>query len=164
MKKIILDLTKPKQEVLITEDSEIYGVFMGHGQEKLTTEITIRHKKPNLKSLTMIKAVVFDKSVFDITGNLVIDKGAKFTDAYLKLEALIMSRDAMARVVPSLEITENDVKGGHGATVGQVDQEQLFYLQSRGLSTDQAENELVKGFLGEITTKIAASKVAPILL
>jgi len=154
MKKIVLDLTKPKQEILITEDSEIYGVFMGHGQEKLTTEITIRHKKPNLKSLTIVKAVVFDKSVFDITGNLVIDKGAKFTDAYLKLEALMMSNESMARVVPSLEITENDVKGGHGATVGQVDQEQLFYLQSRGLSKSEAEELLVEGFLADIIAKI----------
>lgn len=154
MKKIVLDLTKPKQEILITEDSEIYGVFMGHGQEKLTTEITIRHKKPNLKSLTVVKAVVFDKSVFDITGNLVIDKGAKFTDAYLKLEALMMSNESMARVIPSLEITENDVEGGHGATVGQVDQEQLFYLQSRGLSKPEAEELLVEGFLADIIAKI----------
>lgn len=154
MKKIIINLNKDNQEILITEDTELYGVFVGHNQDKLATTITIRHKKPNLKSLTIIKAVVFDKSVFDITGNLIIDKGAKFTDAYLKLDALIMSREAMARVIPSLEITENDVKGGHGATVGQVNQDQLFYLRSRGLNLKSAENLLVEGFLSDIMSKI----------
>lgn len=154
MHKIILNLEKPNQEILITEDSEIYGVFIGRNKDKLTTNLTIKHQKPNLKSLTIIKAVLFDEAYFSITGNLVINKGAKHTDAYLKLETLIMSSSAMARVIPSLEITENDVKGGHGATVGPVDQEQIFYLQSRGLSEKQAEKVLVDGFLSDIIKKI----------
>jgi len=154
MHKIILNLEKPNQEILITEDSEIYGVFIGRNKDELTTNLTIKHQKPNLKSLTIIKAVLFDRAYFSITGNLVINKGAKHTDAYLKLETLIMSSSAMARVIPSLEITENDVKGGHGATVGPVDQEQIFYLQSRGLSEKQAEKVLVDGFLSDIIEKI----------
>jgi Fe-S cluster assembly protein SufD len=154
MKIIILDLTKPKIEIIINEDTEIYGVFVGKKDERLKTELTVTHKKPNLKSLTIVKAVVFDKSSFDMVGNLVIRTGAKNTDAYLRLDALIMSSDANARVIPSLEITENDVKGGHGATVGQVDQEQLFYLQSRGLSHKQSEELLVEGFLSNIIDKI----------
>lgn len=154
MKIIILDLTKPKIEILINEDTEIYGVFVGKKDMKLKTELTVTHTKPNLKSLTMVKAVVFDKSSFDIVGNLIIKTDAKHTDAYLRLDALIMSSDASARVIPSLEITENDVKGGHGATVGQVNQEQLFYLRSRGLSMSEAEELLVKGFLSNIIDKI----------
>lgn len=154
MKTIILDLTKPKIELIINEDTEIYGVFVGKKDMKLKTELTVTHTKPNLKSLTIVKAVVFDKSSFDMIGNLVIKTGAKYTDAYLRLDALIMSADASARVIPSLEITENDVKGGHGATVGQVNQEQLFYLQSRGLSNTAAEEVLVEGFLGDINLKI----------
>ncbi len=154
MHKIILNLEKPNQEILITEDSEIYGVFIGRNEDELTTTLTIKHQKPNLKSLTIIKAVLFDKAYLNITGNLIINKGAKHTDAYLKLETLIMSDSAMARVIPSLEITENDVKGGHGATVGPVDQEQIFYLQSRGLSEKQAEKVLVDGFLSDIIEKI----------
>lgn len=154
MKKILLDLTKPNQDIEITQDSEIYGLFVGKKDESLVTRLSIIHKKPNLKSLTMIKAVVYDHSNFDATGNLIIQKGAKHTDAYLRLDALIMSEDASARVVPGLEITENDVKGGHGATVGMVDKEQLFYLQSRGLDQAQAEKLLVVGFLYDITQKI----------
>ncbi|HRN86213.1 MAG TPA: SufD family Fe-S cluster assembly protein [Candidatus Dojkabacteria bacterium] len=157
MKTIILDLTKPKIELLINEDTEIYGVFVGKKDMKLKTELTVIHTKPNLKSLTIVKAVVFDKSSFDMIGNLVINTGAKYTDAYLRLDALIMSADASARVIPSLEITENDVKGGHGATVGQVNQDQLFYLQSRGLNKTDAESLLVDGFLSDINIKITNS-------
>lgn len=154
MKTIKLDLTKPNIEILINEDTEIYGVFVGKDEMQLKTELTVTHLKPNLKSLTIVKAVVFDKSSFDMVGNLVIRTGAKNTDAYLRLDALIMSSEASARVIPSLEITENDVKGGHGATVGQVDQEQLFYLQSRGLSHKQSEELLVEGFLSDIIQNV----------
>ena len=154
MKKIILDLREPKIDIEIFEDTEIYGIFVGHGEDLSNSELTVIHNKPHLKSLTVVKAVVFDNSKFDMIGNLVINKGAKFTDAYLRLDALIMSTDASARVIPSLEITENDVKGGHGATVGQVNQEQLFYLQSRGLDKKKAENLLVDGFLADIIKNI----------
>jgi Fe-S cluster assembly protein SufD len=154
MKKIILDLTRQNTTIQITEDTEIYGLFVGKGETLSNSNLTVIHNKPNLKSLTIVKAVVFDKSKFDMTGNLIINKGAKFTDAYLRLDALIMSTEASARVIPSLEITENDVKGGHGATVGQVNQEQLFYLQSRGLSKQKAEEVLVEGFLADIIKKI----------
>jgi len=66
----------------------------------------------------------------------------------------MMSSTAKARVVPGLEITENDVKGGHGATVGRVNKEQLFYLRSRGISQKRTEKLLVDGFLAEILSKI----------
>lgn len=160
MKQIILDLNKKiKQRVEITEDTEIIGWYFGCGNEKLKSEIEIIHNKPRLKSLTAVKAVLFDQSKFDATGNLVINKGAKFTDAYLRIDALMISPNAFARVVPSLEIFENDVKGGHGATVGEVDREQLFYLQSRGLNLYQAEELIILGFMTEILEKIRDKKL-----
>lgn len=154
MKIIKVDLTINEQTIEVSEDSEIIGIFVGKGDMKLTTTLNVVHTLPNLRSLTTIKAVVFDNSSFDMTGNLVIMKGAKNTDAYLRLDALMMSSTAKARVVPGLEITENDVKGGHGATVGRVNKEQLFYLRSRGISQKRAEKLLVNGFLAEILSKI----------
>lgn len=159
MKKIILDLTEAKQVLEISEDTEIFGLFIGHGTEQIKGTLEIVHRKPDLKSLTLIKAVVYDQASFDLTGNLVIKKGAKLTDAYLRIDALMMSTESRARAVPSLEITENDVKGGHGATVGQVDQEQLFYLQSRGLNRNEAEEVLVEGFIADIKEKISGENV-----
>lgn len=129
-------------------------MYIGKGKTKISTTLNVVHKLPNLKSLTTIKAVLFDNSSIDIIGNLVIQKGAKNTDAYLRLDALMMSPTAKAKVVPGLEITENDVKGGHGATVGRVNMEQLFYLRSRGISLKMAEKLLVNGFLANILVKM----------
>jgi Fe-S cluster assembly protein SufD len=154
LKIIKVDLTIKEQTIEVCEDSEIVGIFVGKGDSKISTILNVVHKQPNLRSLTTIKAVVFDNSTFDMTGNLVILKGAKNTDAYLRLDALMMSPTAKARVVPGLEITENDVKGGHGATVGRVNQEQLFYLISRGISKKNAEELLVEGFLANILIKL----------
>lgn len=160
MKQIILDLNTDHQSIEITEDSEVLGLFVGHDLNKLTTKLEIIHNKPELSSLTMIKAVVYDQARFDMTGNLVINTGARNTDAYLRIDVLLMSDEASARAVPSLEITEDSVKGGHGATVGQVDAEQLFYLRCRGLSQPQAEHLLVTGFIQELIDKIEDKEMA----
>jgi Fe-S cluster assembly protein SufD len=71
----------------------------------------------------------------------------------------MLSKQARADVVPALEIMENDVKGGHGATVGQVDEEELFYLMSKGLSRSQATRVLVSGFLRDVTDKIQDQQI-----
>lgn len=153
MKQIILDLNKT-QKIEITENTELLGLFIGHGDTKLLSRLDIIHKRPNLKSLTLVKAVCFDNSRFDMEGKLVIMKGAKFTDSYLKIDVLLMDENSSARAVPSLEITEDDVKGGHGATIGKVDSEQLFYLQTRGLSEATAKQILVEGFIQELVEKV----------
>lgn len=164
MKQIILDLTKEYQAIEISEDTEVIGLFVGKSDRKLVSSLDIIHKKPNLTSLTKIKAVVFDKSRFDMTGNLIIETGARNTDAYLRIDVLLMDKTASARAVPSLEITEDSVKGGHGATVGQVDQEQLFYLQARGLNKKEAENTLVDGFISDVINMANTEEKKKILL
>ena len=115
MKQVVLDLTKPNQQVEITEDTEVLGLFEGRGDDQLKTNLDIVHKKPYLTSRVFIKAVVFDRANFDIEAKMVIERGATQTDSYLKVDALIMDETAKARAVPSLEISEDNVKGGHGS-------------------------------------------------
>lgn len=158
MKQQILDLTNNNQQIEITENSELLGVFVGRDIQKLVTNLDVIHKTPELQSLTLIKAVLYDESRFDMTGNLIIETGARNTDAYLRIDVLIMNDKASARAVPSLEITEDSVKGGHGATVGQVNAEQLFYLRSRGLTKSESEEVLVKGFVQELVDKVKDPK------
>lgn len=159
MNQIILDLTKSYNKVEITNDTEIIGLFVGKTDDCVQGKLDVVHKLPNLRSLTTIKAVVFDKARFDLSGNLIIAKGANQTDAYLRIDVLMMSKDAFARAVPSLEVMEDSVKGGHGATIGQVDQEQLFYLKTRGLDQHQAENILVEGFVNDLITTVTDPQV-----
>lgn len=147
MKTTTIDLEDPDHHIEITEDTQIDALYIGRGKASVAPRLQIYHKFPHLKSRINIKAVVFDQANFDLEAKLVIDKGAEDTDSYLKVDALLMSDKARARAVPSLEILTDNVKGGHGATIGQVDPEQIFYLMSRGLSQQTAEEVIVEAFV-----------------
>lgn len=142
-----IDLTQPNLELIVNEDTEFKALFVGRNSDTIKSEIKIIHRKPNLTSRVHIKAVVFDNSKFDIEPLLIIEKGASNTDTYLKVDCLVMSDGAFARAVPSLEIKENEVKGGHGATIGYIDPEMIHYLKSRGLTQEQSEELIVEAFV-----------------
>jgi len=127
---------------------------VGKNTEQRKIELNIIHNKPNLQSLILVKAVLLDQSSFNFTGNLIINKGAKYTDTYLKVAILMLSKSARAQAVPCLEIMENDVKGGHGATIRMLDPEEIFYLVSRGLTIKESTKLLVKGFLEDVTRRL----------
>jgi Fe-S cluster assembly protein SufD len=147
MTKIQIDLTKPENIIEVEDDCEIVGLFIGKGDANIKTSLKIIHRKPHLTSRVNIKAIVFDKARFDLEGMLRIEKGAVDTDTYLKIDCLVMSDNAYARAVPSLEILESEVKGGHGATIGYLDPEMLYYIKSRGLSQKRSEETLVAAFI-----------------
>lgn len=147
MKTIEIDFTVPEQIIEVVEDSNIVGKYIGRGDSELSTKIVILHKNSYITSRINIKAVVFDKAKFDFEGLLRIEKGAVGTDTYLKIDCLVMNENASARAIPSLEIMESEVKGGHGATIGYLDPQQIYYLKSHGLSPLETENLLVNAFL-----------------
>ena len=147
MKKIDIDLVTAPLNVYIEEDSEIFAIFDGSNEDSMKTKVNFIHAKPNLTSRILIKAVLKDSARFDFEGVLQILKGATNTDTYLKIDCLIVSDKAYARAIPSLEITENEVKGEHGATIGYIDPDQMYYLMSKGLNRETAESEIVAAFL-----------------
>jgi Fe-S cluster assembly scaffold protein SufB len=142
--------TLDNSDIEISNNSQYATLFVGKDTESLTSAIKFIHKTPQVESNILIKAILFDESEFDMTGDLVIETGASGVDSYLKIDVLLMSDRARARAIPSLEITEDSVKGGHGATIGPVNPEQLFYLQSRGLQKEDAERILAEGFVQEL--------------
>jgi Fe-S cluster assembly protein SufD len=88
-----------------------------------------------------------------------VDKGAQKTDAYQENRNLLLSTDAQATPIPGLEIEANDVRCTHGATVGQVDRHQIFYLMARGLTRAQAERLIVRGFFEDVLDRIGSAPV-----
>ncbi len=156
MKQIILNFSEVKlgqsqdKTVEITEDTQLLGIFVGREKQNVQMKLRVVHKKPGLKSLTLVKAVLLERSKFDFTGELVIEKGAQLTDTYLRCDVLMMSPQASAKAVPCLEISETNVKGGHGATVGMIDSEQLFLCMSRGMSLADAQYLLAKAFVRQV--------------
>lgn len=127
----------------------ILGIFLGTGSHTVTFNTDVTHKGKNTKSLTLIRSVFLDRAVFNNDGMVRIVKGAKNTNGYFDSKVLLFD-DAKGKSVPSLEIDENEVKAGHGSTIGRPDENQLFYLQSRGLSEKEAERLIISGFFEPI--------------
>jgi Fe-S cluster assembly protein SufD len=131
----------------IDSDVEIISIVEARNDDKIVSNIEFIHTKPGIKSRINIKAVVFDQAKVNIEALLRINKNANQTDTYLKMDCIVMSPNANVKMVPSLEILANDVKGGHGATIGYIDEELLNYLKSKGLDKSLAENTIIKAFL-----------------
>jgi Fe-S cluster assembly protein SufD len=122
------------------------GLIVGTGSKVFAFETISRHLTTNTKASYRIRAAMFDRSVVDYKGNLVIPKPAQLTDTYLSHDTLLLSDYARAHTVPALEIEANDVKAGHAATIGKVDDELKFYLLSRGIEAQEAEQLLINSF------------------
>ena len=139
---------------------EIIGLVFGKLDEEKSLETYITHAAPNTKSNVNVRAVLRGKAKFDFRGNVRIEKGAKGADAYLRSDALLFDDAKMGDDTPALEILEPDVKAGHAATIGKVDENMLFYLMTRGLTRGQAERLLVEGFIEPIKNILRASNTS----
>ena len=147
MKNIELNLSQSKTILEIKEDSEITGVFIGNNTSSINSQIIFNVTKPSIKSRIIIKAVTYDRSAINLDCKIVIPKGIKNVDVYLHIKVLNLSDEAKINIIPSLEIQENDVKCGHALTIGKPDQQELQYLESRGLSEELAIDLIAQGFL-----------------
>jgi Fe-S cluster assembly protein SufD len=123
----------------------LVGIFLGTKNSSVIFNTKILHNALHTKSRTTIRGVFLDNSSFNNDGLITIIKGAKHADGYFASKILLFD-NAKGRSVPSLEIDENEVKAGHASTVGRPDAEQLFYLQSRGLSEKEAQQLIISGF------------------
>ncbi len=137
---------------------EVVGLVLGKKADEKALEVYITHVGKNTKSKVNVRAVLRGKSTFDFRGNVKIEKGAKGADAYLRSDALLFDEAKMGDDTPALEILERDIKAGHAATIGKVDEIMLFYLMSRGVSKAQAEKLLIAGFTQPILDKISSSE------
>ncbi len=122
------------------------GLIVGTGKSTFQFETISRHLTTNTKASYRIRAAMFDRSAVDYRGNLIITKPAQMTDTYLSHDTLLLSDYARARTIPALEIEADDVKAGHAATIGKVDDELMFYLLSRGIEPKEAEQMLINSF------------------
>lgn len=132
--------------------------FLGESQHHDTHSI-ISHDVPNCTSHQTYKGILNDKSRGVFNGKVFVAVGASGTDGYQSNKNLLLSNEARVDTKPQLEIFNDDVKCSHGATVGQLEEEELFYLLSRGLNEGLARNLLTYGFAEEIVNKIEIESI-----
>ena len=130
------------------------GLFLTDGVRHVDNRTLIEHAVANCRSRQMYKGILADRSTAVFVGRVIVRPGAQQTDADQSNPNLLLSDDAKVYTRPQLEIYADDVRCTHGATVGQLDEDSLFYLRSRGIDPDEAGRLLVKGFAGEILDRI----------
>lgn len=137
---------------LAEENSEVelFGLARLKGKEASHVHATVEHAAPHTRSRQHFKSVLQEESRFSFEGKIWVHPAAQKTEAYQLNNNLLLSDGAASYAKPNLEIFADDVKASHGATVGRLDEEHLFYLRSRGLSLAQAKEWLVEGFCKEI--------------
>ena len=135
-------------------DARIDGLALISGRQLADTHTLLDHAKPNGKSVQLHKCIVGGAAHAVFNGKVLVREGAQLTDSAQESRNLLLSSKARVDTKPQLEIFADDVKCSHGATVGQLDTEQVFYLKSRGLSESRARSLLTYAFGAEIIDRI----------
>jgi Fe-S cluster assembly protein SufD len=138
-------------------DGRVTGAYVGHGRQHLDYDTTQEHAAPHTTSDLAFRGILRDRATAVWSGMIRVEREAQRTDAFQENRNLLLSEGAHADAIPGLEIEANDVRCTHAATVGRIDEEQLFYLMSRGLERSEAERLLVGGFLGVVAARLEGS-------
>jgi Fe-S cluster assembly protein SufB len=140
--------------------SENFEVVFGAGTQRFDTVSNITHIGENTSGHAVAKGVVRDKARSLFKGMIRIEKNARNSRAYLAEHAMILGKDARADAIPGLEIETNDVKATHSASVAQINEEEIFYLMSRGIAEDEAKKLIIVGFFEPLVERIPVPEVA----
>ena len=155
--------TRSRLESVMNEpgaSSENAEVVFGAGTQRFDNVSNITHIGPNTSGHAISKAVVKDKARSLFKGMIRIEKDAKNSRAYLAEHGMILSKDALADAIPGLEISTNEVKATHSASVAQINEEEMFYLMSRGISENDAKKLIIVGFFEPLVERIPVPEIA----
>ena len=156
------DLARTETEVLLAEPggfSEQLGLFFADHEQHFDHRSIQDHAAPNCTSDLLYKGALRDYSRAVYSGWVHVRPGAQKTNAMQTSRNIVLSEHAKADAIPNLEIEANDVRCGHAASVGPVDEETVFYLQSRGIERAEAERLIVSGFFQEVLDRVQIEEV-----
>lgn len=128
----------------------VSGIYLCDGEDRLPVMMDVRHNVPHCSSRQLFKGLVSGKSKADFYGKITVAPDAQKTEAYQENHTIILSDDARVGTKPQLEIYADDVKCSHGATVGRLNEEEQFYMRSRGIPEDEAKVLQMLSFLAPV--------------
>ena len=135
-------------------ESHFYGLYLTNGESLVDNHTVVDHRKPNSHSNELYKGLMDDKSKGVFNGKIYVRPHAQKTNAFQSNRNILLSESATINTKPQLEIWADDVKCSHGCTTGQLDEEAIFYLQSRGIPKATAKAMLLYAFAGEVLEAI----------
>jgi Fe-S cluster assembly protein SufD len=139
--------------------SRVTGAYFADGEQHLDYDTFQEHAAPSTESDFAFKGALREKATAVWRGMIRVEEDAQKTNAYQENRNLLLSNEAHADSIPGLEIMANDVRCTHGATLGRIDREELFYLMARGLSRAEAERLIVRGFFQDVLDRIELEPV-----
>jgi Fe-S cluster assembly protein SufD len=153
-----------RHDIQVTMDHEgaecwVDGLYLVTAAQHTDTHSVIDHRRPHCTSRQLYKGILDGKSRAVFNGKIFVRHDAQKTDAMQTNKNLLLSNEARVDTKPQLEILADDVKCAHGAAVGQIDEEELFYLKTRGIHSDLARNLLTYGFAEEVIGKIKIDSI-----
>lgn len=134
--------------------AEASGALLARGRQRHDANIVLRHAVPSGTSRQVWRSVADDKAACSVAARVEVARNAQKTDAEQSLKGLLLARSATINAKPELEIFADDVKCAHGATVGELDRAALFYLESRGVSPEEARALLTRAFVADALERI----------
>jgi Fe-S cluster assembly protein SufD len=142
-------------------DGELFGLYFADGGQHLEQQVYVDHDAPDTRSRVTYKGALQGEGARTVwIGDVLIRNSATGTDSYEQNRNLVLSDGTRADSIPNLEIETGDIAGaGHASATGRFDDEQLFYLQSRGIREDEARRLVVRGFLSEIVQQIHVAEL-----
>lgn len=143
---------------------DLNGLYIATLSQSTHHQLTVNHQSPNCSSRQLYKGILHNQAVSEFTGLINVSPNSCQTDAFQLNRNLLLSPKAKAHTRPQLQIDNDDVKCSHGASTGQLNNDQLLYCQSRGISESEAHNILIHGFMGELTEKILCPSLKENLL
>jgi Fe-S cluster assembly protein SufD len=148
------------KHTLLGKGAEVYinGLIRSEAEQFIGNKVTIRHYSPNTDSEFKAKSVLQDSSRVLFLGNIKMPKLAQRCNGHQSSDNLLLGERSKVEAIPQLEIIADDVKCSHGATVGSIDKDKLFYLETRGITEDEAVNMIVKGYYQDILDKMEILK------
>ena len=136
-------------------EGNMNGLYMLNGNTLVDNHSSVDHAVPNCQSNELYKGILDEKSTGVFNGKIFVRKDAQKTNAYQSNKNLLISDEAVVNTKPQLEIWANDVKCSHGATIGKLDKDMLFYLEARGISKKSARAILMNAFAHDVVDKIS---------
>lgn len=134
--------------------TELLGAYMAHGKQSIDQQTRINHKFPHCQSREWYKGIVDDSARAAFNGKVYVHPDAQKTNAFQQNDAIVLSTHGLMNSKPQLEIYADDVRCSHGATIGQLDEQAMYYLQSRGIQESKAKMILKSAFLAPLVEEI----------
>jgi len=134
---------------------ELHGAIIGGGEQTLEIVTNVTHAEPEATSEQVVRSILGGHATGSYLGKIAVARHAQLTDASQSVKAMLLDRTATANAKPELEIFADDVKCAHGATVGELDKQALFYMASRGMAPQSAKTLLLRAFVAGVFDGIA---------